>query len=86
MLRSGKITVRHRVEVDPEENTESIDFKRRKRWSSGNCCWCIEYDPNRTANIALISLRRRRESLHPRSAGTESWNGYHEWTGGLGFM
>ena len=27
----------------------------------------IEYDPNRSARIALLQLRRRREDLHPRA-------------------
>ena len=31
----------------------------------------IEYDPNRTAHIALVQVRRRRAPLHPRAQGRE---------------
>ena len=67
----GKITVRHRG-GGSRRKYRIIDFKRRKDGVPATVVG-IEYDPNRTANIALIC-----------SAGTESWNGYHEWTGGRG--
>jgi ribosomal protein L2 len=46
-----------------------IDFKRDKTGSRRG--GSIEYDPNRSARIALLALRRRREALHPGSAGLE---------------
>ena len=77
----GKITVRHRG-GGSRRKYRVIDFKRRKDGIPATVVG-IEYDPNRTANIALICYADG-ESLHPCSAGTESWNGYYEWTGGRG--
>ena len=34
----GKITVRHRG-GGSRRKYRIIDFKRRKRWNPGNCCW-----------------------------------------------
>jgi large subunit ribosomal protein L2 len=48
----GKITVRHRG-GGSRRRYRMIDFKRRKDDIFGNVA-AIEYDPNRTANIALI--------------------------------
>ena len=48
----GKITVRHRGGGAKKKN-RIVDFKRRKDGISANVIG-IEYDPNRTANIALI--------------------------------
>jgi len=48
----GKITVRHRG-GGAKKNYRLIDFKRRKDGIPANVVG-IEYDPNRTANIALI--------------------------------
>ena len=48
----GKITVRHHAAVQ-EENNRIIDFKRNKDNIPATVL-SIEYDPNRTANIALI--------------------------------
>ena len=48
----GKITVRHRG-GGSRRKYRLIDFKRRKDDINGNVL-AIEYDPNRTANIALI--------------------------------
>lgn len=48
----GKITVRHRG-GGSRRLYRIIDFKRRKDGIVGNVA-AIEYDPNRTANIALI--------------------------------
>src|SRR5690554_176972 len=48
----GKITVRHRG-GGHKRNYRIIDFKRTKDGIPGNVA-TIEYDPNRTANIALI--------------------------------
>ena len=49
----GKITVRHRG-GGSRRKYRIIDFKRRKDGIPGKIV-SIEYDPNRTANIALVS-------------------------------
>ena len=49
----GKITVRHRG-GGSRRKYRIIDFKRRKDDVAGVVA-SIEYDPNRTANIALIN-------------------------------
>ncbi len=49
----GKITVRHRG-GGAKKKYRIIDFKRNKDGIPGNVT-TIEYDPNRTANIALIT-------------------------------
>ena len=49
----GKITVRHQG-GGVKRKYRIIDFKRNKRDVPGSVA-SIEYDPNRTANIALIS-------------------------------
>ena len=48
----GKITVRHRG-GGAKARYRIIDFKRNKDGIAGNVA-TIEYDPNRSANIALI--------------------------------
>ena len=48
----GKITVRHRGGGD-KRRIRIIDFKRNKHGIAGRVA-AIEYDPNRSANIALI--------------------------------
>lgn len=50
---AGKITIRHRGGAQ-KRKLRLIDFKRSKRDIVGKVV-SIEYDPNRTANIALIS-------------------------------
>lgn len=50
---TGKITIRHRGGAQ-KRKLRIIDFKRDKRDIVGKVK-TIEYDPNRTANIALIS-------------------------------
>lgn len=50
---SGKITVRHRG-GGHKRQYRVIDFKRNKDAITGNVA-TIEYDPNRSANIALIN-------------------------------
>ena len=70
----GKITVRHRG-GGSRRKYRIIDFKRRKD-DVPAIVKSIEYDPNRTANIALIC--RRRESIHPGSGRTESWHEGYE--------
>ncbi len=49
-----------------------IDFKRDKFGIPAKVA-AIEYDPNRTARIALLQLRRRREALHHLSGGPGRW-------------
>lgn len=52
---SGKITVRH-IGGGAKRKYRKIDFKRNKFDILGRVA-SIEYDPNRTANIALINYR-----------------------------
>lgn len=52
---SGKITVRH-IGGGAKRKYRKIDFKRNKIDIFGRVA-SIEYDPNRTANIALINYR-----------------------------
>ena len=62
----GKITVRHRGAA-AEENIELFDFKRNSKDGIQATVIGIEYDPNRSANIALICLCGRNQVLHPGS-------------------
>ena len=55
-----------------------IDFKRNKLGIPGRVA-TVEYDPNRSARIALVHLRRRREALHPGPAGPQG--GRHDHVG-----
>ena len=50
----GRITVRHQGGGN-RQKYRIIDFKRKKDGVVGKVM-AIEYDPNRTANIALISI------------------------------
>ena len=61
----GKITVRHRG-GGAKKKYRIVDFKRKKDGIPATVVG-IEYDPNRSANIALILLRRRRKSIYPCS-------------------
>lgn len=62
---SGKITVRH-IGGGAKRKYRKIDFKRNKLDILGRVA-SIEYDPNRTANIALINYRdgEKRYILSP---------------------
>ena len=51
----GKMTVRH-IGGGAKQKYRIIDFKRNKTEVTGRVA-SIEYDPNRTANIALINYR-----------------------------
>ncbi len=62
----GRITVRHRGGGN-RQSIRIVDFKRDKRGIPAKVA-AIEYDPNRTARLALLLLRRRREALHRRPA------------------
>ena len=61
----GKITVRHHG-GGHKRKYRIIDFKRNKDGIPGRVA-TIEYDPNRTANIALIHYADGEKTLHPRS-------------------
>ena len=62
----GKITVRHQA-GGAKRKYRIIDFKRNKDGISGKVA-SIEYDPNRTANIALINYAdgEKRYILAPK--------------------
>ena len=62
----GKITVRH-IGGGAKQKYRLIDFKRNKYDIPGTVA-SIEYDPNRTANIALINYRdgEKRYILAPK--------------------
>ena len=66
---SGKISVRHQGGGN-RRKYRIIDFKRNKDNIPARVA-AIEYDPNRTANIALLHLPRWRKALHHRSPGPE---------------
>ena len=61
----GRITVRRRG-GGHKRFYRIIDFKRNKDGVPGRVTQ-IEYDPNRSAHIALDHLSRRREALHHRA-------------------
>ena len=61
----GKITVRHHG-GGHKRKYRIIDFKRNKDGIPGRVA-TIEYDPNRTANIALINYADGEKTLHHRS-------------------
>ena len=65
----GRITTRHKG-GGHKRRYRIIDFKRDKDGVPAKVAH-IEYDPNRSARIALLALRRRREALHPRAAGPQ---------------
>ncbi|MBN2484121.1 MAG: 50S ribosomal protein L2 [Candidatus Omnitrophica bacterium] len=61
----GRVTMRHRG-GGHKRRYRNIDFKRDKFDTSGNVI-AIEYDPNRSARIALVeySDKERRYIIHP---------------------
>ena len=63
---SGKTTVRH-IGGGAKQKYRVIDFKRNKRGVPGKVA-TIEYDPNRSANIALIFYKdgEKRYILAPK--------------------
>ena len=63
----GKITVRHRG-GGAKKKYRIIDFKRNKDGIPATVIG-IEYDPNRTANIALISYADGQKAYIPAPAG-----------------
>ncbi len=76
---NGRITTRH-MGGGHQQHYRMIDFKRRQRWHS---CRVerLEYDPNRTANIALLLYAdgERRYIIAPKglSAGASVISGVH---------
>lgn len=69
----GKITVRHRG-GGHKKRYRKIDFKRNKVNIFGRIL-SIEYDPNRTANIALVQYEdfEKRYILQPIGLSVGSW-------------
>ena len=64
----GRLTLRHRG-GGHKRKYRLVDFKRKKRDVPAEVL-AIEYDPNRSARIALAPLQGWREILHPRSGGS----------------
>ena len=64
---SGKMTVRH-IGGGAKQKYRVIDFKRNKTGVTGKVV-AIEYDPNRNANIALISYKdgEKRYIIAPKN-------------------
>jgi len=64
---SGKMTVRH-IGGGEKQKYRIIDFKRNKTGVTGKVV-AIEYDPNRNANIALISYKdgEKRYIIAPKN-------------------
>jgi large subunit ribosomal protein L2 len=64
---SGKLTVRH-IGGGAKQKYRVIDFKRNKTGITGKVV-SIEYDPNRNANIALISYKdgEKRYIIAPKN-------------------
>ena len=72
---SGRITVRHQG-GGHKKTYRIIDFKRQKDGVPAKVK-TIEYDPNRSARIALALLRGRRQALHPvaaRAHASATWS------------
>jgi hypothetical protein len=68
---AGRITVRHRG-GGHKRKLRIIDFKRDKAGIPARVA-AIEYDPNRSANLALAALCRWREALHTGTGEAEGW-------------
>ena len=73
----GRVTVRHRG-GGHRRFIRIVDFKRDKRDIPAKVA-AIEYDPNRTARLALLELCRWREALHRCTARSQSWRYSHGW-------
>ncbi len=63
----GRITVRHRGGGN-RRKYRIIDFKRNKDGMPATVIG-VEYDPNRSANIALVQYEDGEKGLHHRSIG-----------------
>ena len=73
----GKITVRHRG-GGSRRKYRIIDFKRNSKDGIPATVIGIEYDPNRTANIALICYADGDEGLYPCSGWSDRRNEGYE--------
>ena len=73
----GKITVRHRG-GGSRRKYRIIDFKRRKDGVPATVK-TIEYDPNRTANIALICYADGEKAYILAPEGLKVGHEGHEW-------
>ncbi len=69
---NGRITVRHEG-GGHKRQYRVIDFKRNKD-NVVATVQTIEYDPNRSANIALVHYEDGVKSLHLSTKRTRSWN------------
>ena len=67
----GRITVRHRGGGN-KKKYRIIDFKRDKMDMPATVL-TIEYDPNRSANIALLEYEDGEQPLHHRPQRPEGW-------------
>ena len=74
----GKITVRHHGGGN-RQKYRIIDFKRNSKDGIPAKVIGIEYDPNRTANIALICYADGQKCLYPCSGRTYRWHDCYEW-------
>ena len=66
---SGRITTRH-MGGGHKQHYRIVDFKRAKDGVPAKV-ERLEYDPNRSAHIALLVLLRRRAPLHRRAEGPD---------------
>ena len=66
----GEIVIWHRG-GGHKKQYRVVDFRRDKDGVPAKVA-AIEYDPNRSSNIALLALCRWREALHPSSRGPRS--------------
>ncbi len=66
----GEIVIWHRG-GGHKKQYRTIDFRRDKTGVPAKVA-SIEYDPNRSANIALLALRGWRQALHPASGRSRS--------------
>ena len=73
----GEVTSWHRGGGHAQKY-RTIDFRREKTGIPAKVA-AIEYDPNRSARIALAALRGRREALHSAAGGPGSRHDGAEW-------
>ncbi len=74
---NGRITTRH-IGGGHKQAYRIVDFKRNKDGIPA-VVERLEYDPNRSANIALVLYQRRRAPLHPGPERPESWRPDSVW-------
>ena len=76
----GRITMRHKG-GGHKQHYRLVDFKRNKDGIAAKV-ERIEYDPNRSAHLALLLLRRRRAPLRHRAEGRRRRHAAHVRLGG----